>query len=105
MTRRTLFLAIIPVAILVVAALWSSAPTPVAASETTATVSFSTHPDRSEIDLDNVRLGLSPLNFWTVEAGTHHVRFTHPGHSPVSYDFTVTPGQKRTLYATLHRRP
>lgn len=70
-----------------------------------AWLSFSTKPSGATIYLDKVRLGLSPLTSWKVQAGWHTVRFEKAGFEPVSYGCAIKAGQKKMLTGTLHPKP
>jgi hypothetical protein len=87
--------------LVLLAALWLAArPSPASSA---ATVSFYTTPKGAEVYLDNVRLGMTPLKLWTVQAGTHVVRFVKAGWKPIRFGFTIRAGETRNLRRTLYR--
>lgn len=86
--------------LLLASMLWQATP-PARAGSTAGTVSFYTSPAGAEVYLDGVRLGLTPLKLWTVQAGVHSVRYSKAGFRPVSFNFRIKAGQTLPISRTL----
>ncbi len=70
----------------------------------TGTVSFHSSPNRATVFLGGERLGTTPLNNHTLNAGTYEARFSLDGHNDAFVTFTVTADTRQTINASLQSR-
>jgi len=58
-------------------------------------------PAGSDVELDRVPAGKTPIRIPNVQAGTHHLKVSHDGHRPLHVDVTVITGKDHLVKGQL----